>query len=261
MAPIVTPDGTEVEEVILPDGSEAVEVIAPDGTVVFEGPIPDSGEDHQYVADGFDDPWLDRIGDADMQVFGLSASTFGNGETSVSGDGTDEYGLADGPQFIFNKESFGVAFTFETTDSDAQFGVVQEHVSEINVAGVGVESGGQVNLTLRDDNGATTAVETEQSYNDGDQYLCVINKNDDNTDNWNFYVSDMENAEDTTVTADQGTDSDNMALSDEEFAFWARNDGGSIDSHINADMGFWGFNPDPYTEQERKDLQSALPEV
>ena len=35
--PILTPDGTEVEDIILPDGSEASEVIAPDGTVVFEG--------------------------------------------------------------------------------------------------------------------------------------------------------------------------------------------------------------------------------
>ena len=228
---------------------------------VVRDDIPDSGEDHQYVADDFDDPWPDRIGDADMEVFGISASTFGNGETSVSGDGTDDHGLADGPQLIFNRESFGVAFTFETTDSDARFGAVQEEVSVGNVAQINLESGGEVDLTLRDDNGNTTAVETEQSYNDGDQYLCVINKNDDDPDNWDFYVSDMENAEDTTVTTDQGMDSDDMALSDEEFGFWARNNNGSIDSYIDADMGFWGFNPDPYTEEERKDLKSALPEV
>jgi hypothetical protein len=41
MAPINTPNGNEVSEIILPNGNTASEVIAPDGTQVF-GATPDS---------------------------------------------------------------------------------------------------------------------------------------------------------------------------------------------------------------------------
>jgi len=48
MAPINTPNGNEVSEIVLPNGNPASEVIAPDGTQVF-GAIPDS------VVDNFED--------------------------------------------------------------------------------------------------------------------------------------------------------------------------------------------------------------
>ena len=91
MAPIFTPDGTEVEEVILPDGSEAFEVIAPDGTVVFEG-IPDS--DHQWLWDeGQGESLVDNIGDADATREG---ATWSEDTNAVGGwwlefDGSDNY--------------------------------------------------------------------------------------------------------------------------------------------------------------------------
>ena len=73
MAPIVTPDGTEVEEVILPDGSEASEVIAPDGTVVFDA-IPDNvvayggRDDNTYVHDVSDGSLVQTLTEAGNDV-------------------------------------------------------------------------------------------------------------------------------------------------------------------------------------------------
>ena len=101
--PIVTPDGTEVEEVILPDGSEASEVIAPDGTVVFDAipEIPDSENLHAHFdlqqqpeSDGVTiDPLVDQSGNGhDADAVGgptMNAGGF-NGEDCATLDGVDD---------------------------------------------------------------------------------------------------------------------------------------------------------------------------
>lgn len=99
MAPIFTPDGTEVDKIILPDGSEALEVIAPDGSVVFVS-IPDS--DLWYSFDeGSGSVLTDKNGDedgsisdgsweTDEDVFGGQYVNLGsNGEIQVD-DGSAE---------------------------------------------------------------------------------------------------------------------------------------------------------------------------
>ena len=58
MAPIYTPDGTEVSEVVLPDGSTASEVVGPDGnTLASFGPsavIAVGGDGPQATAEAWD---------------------------------------------------------------------------------------------------------------------------------------------------------------------------------------------------------------
>lgn len=240
--------------------------IARSGTVVqrrsYEGPdIPDSVV-YQYRAEDFASPWPDQVGSADMTVNGLAATTFPDGTDAVAGDGSS-HGLADGPQTLGSNSSFAVAFTVNysnVNDNDRWFGVdgdtaqFRVYTSDFN------GSVGNIRLWLTDTNGNNATRGTQNTtFDDGNTHSVVINKPDDNPDNWDVYVDDMDNDIGVT-TGDTGFDSSNFAA-DGDLAFFAGNNQGSIANQIDSDVGVFEFWDTPLTQTDREDFVSRRPEV
>ena len=112
MAPIFTPDGAEVEEVILPDGSAAAEVIAPDGTVVFDG-IPDDRIHQWEYTEGAGTETADVIGSLDLDYTGLDwGSGAGEGDTFGILNGSSDYAAVDPDEFASLREQSTGTFVF-----------------------------------------------------------------------------------------------------------------------------------------------------
>ena len=225
--------------------------------------IPDS-VDYQVRVEDFDDPWPFNIGEIDMSVSGLSASTFDNDEDSVAGDGTDDYGQADGPQNLPENESFGVAFTFEASSLESgefYWGSVGTGNEYFRCDTAERQSNpGNIEIEIRDGGGDLLAVQTDNTYDDGNPHLVVINKTGDSASDIDFYIDDMDNPVATSTTHDQNFDHADYNM-DVATAFYAEDNSGSIGSHIEMDAGIFEFNSEPYSESDRTDILIRRPEV
>lgn len=223
------------------------------GRTVGGTAIPDYPVDYRYVAEHFASPWPDETGTAAMMVTGLSASTFSNGEESVAGDGTSDSGTADGPQNLSGQESFGLALTVETTQSDAEMGV-EDGNSHFTI----LHSGGIPRFQMRDSDGNAGRI-SSASIDDGGVHSIIINKVGDNPDDWEIFIDDMET--DVASTAlDQGFDNTKCSIS-EEYGFWANNKDGSLSDNWDADFGVFEFKSSSYTQAERDSFVDWRPEV
>jgi len=127
---------------------------------------------------------------------------------------------------------------------------------EDSVASDGVE----LYLLLSDDNDNTLAVETDNSYTDGNVHLVVINKTGNSAGDINIYVDDMSSTVSTTVRTNQAFDHTNYSPST-DFGFHARRGGGTTDQYKALDSGIFEFNTDTYSQSERDDLKKRRPEV
>jgi hypothetical protein len=92
MAPINTPNGNEVSEIVLPNGNTASEVIAPDGSTVFSA-IPDSAIHQWPFSQGSGSTAYDDIGSNDGSITGATwqSDSYAEGGYELSFDGTDDY--------------------------------------------------------------------------------------------------------------------------------------------------------------------------
>jgi len=225
-------------------------------------PEPPSTVVHQYVAENFASPWLDEVGSADMAVNGMTASTFSNGQESVSGDGTDDYGQSNGPEDLPQNKSFGIAFTFVSSDtSDPSTWFSSRDINaRLSIVDIDFFSGsnGQIATIVADDNGNQFIEETDSAYVDGNIHAVIINKVDNSR--INFYVDTMTNAVNSTTQQSQGFDHSNYTNSF-DMTFFAENDSGTIQNYKDMEFGAIEFNTETYTEQERKDFVARRPEV
>ena len=212
---------------------------------------------NQWIVSNFDSPWPDEVGNADMSVSGLSTTTI-DGETLVSGDGTD-HGTATA-DVLGNRETWGVAVPFYANSGD---------VSDFDVfAGLfGPDANDGLRLRVANDSadvewragdGSTVRV-SGGTIADGSIKALVINKTGNTGTDFEIYVDDME-TDTSTVGTDDGVDHTNWSL-DIDWAFWAVNNDGSIESNINAALGAPEFKENPYTEQERKNWVDRTPEL
>jgi hypothetical protein len=226
---------------------------------------------HQYRAEDFASPWPDNVGSADMSVSGLSSSTFGNGEDSVAGDGTDDIGTASGPETLYENETWGIAITFSASglsNGGRFWGYADTTVSpargfQVGEAADSTGTNGKLEYDIFDDSGNELRAETDNAYDDGNPHLLVINKNGNSTVDINFYVDDMSTTVASTSLNNQNFDHTDVTAT-QDMGFFARNrdsSNGGADLHVDADIGLFEFNSDPYNQSERTDLKSRRPEV
>jgi hypothetical protein len=259
MTPPINIDGTQVQDITI-DGQSVSEVTM-DGDQVFGSTIPDSVV-HQYVAENFATPWPNDVGAADMSVNGLSASTFTNGGTSVTGDGSSDYGNAAGPQNIPQNETFGIAFTaeFSANTGGHFFGATDSGFTRLNVRQDSLGAGGNVGIQIQDDNGNELRVYTDSTF-EGDERAIIINKNGNDTSQINIYVDDMSSAQSQSVDDNDAFDHSNYTC-DKDLHFWARvNNDATISGYTDADMGILEFRSEPYSQSEREGFVERRPEV
>lgn len=259
---IFNPDDSEVTEIVLPDGSQASEVVAPDGSVVWTAAadIPDSVV-YQYVAENFGSPWPDEVQSADMTVNGLTASTFANGETSVSGDGNSDHGLADGPESLGGLQEFGIAFTiqFSAPSPDSRLGGSIASGGRINIKTNTNGPQGGIELSLSDGTNFLD-VFTDNAYDDGTARAVVINKTGNTGSDIDVYVDDMTTPVPTTAATDDGFNPSNYT-NERDFGFYALNNDGTIEFNTDFNAGVFEFWDSPPNQSEREGFVSRRPEV
>jgi hypothetical protein len=222
---------------------------------------------HSYVAEGFASPWTDNVGSKDMSIVGgVSQSTFSNGETSVTADGTDDYGTIPGISDIPGRDKeFGIAFTIQYDDSN--IGTFEDYVFGVdddatNVFGVllGTGTGGVISLNLRS-SGDLLTVETQNKYGDGTPHAVVINKTGNDASDIDIYVDDMSTPTSDVDADDQGFSPSNYNDPGRETTVFCRNKGGNKTAFSDIDIGVLEFNSDAYTQDERDNFVTRRPEV
>jgi len=252
--------GNDIGAIRLGDGTEISEVRTGAGDVLFSaGSIPDSVV-NQYTASNFASPWSDNIGSADMSVTGLTSSMFSNSVNSVSGDGTDDFGSASA-EGLGSLETWGFAFTISgssanVSGTDAVAGKITNDSADIFFFGV---TDDKLRLFWRID--SNTIDVSGGAIMDRSVVPVVVNKTGDAGGDIEMYTGDMS-TDTATVSTDDGLDHANNNLSSNEWGFYARRDpdrGPKI--HLQADIGVFEFNTDPYSFDERESFVARRPEL
>ena len=261
-------DSTETGQLVLEtdafsddDGGEVFVVETVIGTrteATFEVEVVAIPDDlvYQIRREEFSDPWPANIGGAEMSVFGLSAT---NG--TISG-GSGDHGLADIANLIGQKETFGIAMTigveWETTTDHA---IAVRDGARIDFLD-SRENDGALGFWLQDNSGNNLRVYGNTDIGDGDIRPVVINKFGNSADQIELYIGDMsDDADESNINVDESYDHSNFDIN-EDLAFYARNDGGSIEREPkNMDMGIFEINEEPYNESDRESFVSRRDEV
>ena len=168
MAPIFTPDGTEVEDIILPDGSEAFEVIAPDGTVVF-----DDTDSVVYLMDEGSGTYLNNdVGSLDGYLSRDNWDTdsdFGN-VTKYDGDfnGDDDADLGGSTErFWIGEENISFAMWVKITEASNFRPVAYSTQTQENRSGDEIENGWRLQIRPSVDDDGYVSIQYEH-INNGD---------------------------------------------------------------------------------------------
>jgi len=225
--------------------------------------IPDS-VDYQVRVEEFASPWPFNIGGVEMTVTNLSATTFDNGEDAVTGDGTDDYGQASGPETIPSNETLGLAFTTAwpgSGSSDNWLGVDEAGGRwDLDETDFYTGEAGHIKFSLGDGNGNSLTVELDNRYDDDSVHAVVINKSGNTASDIDVYVDDMGSTEPFTVRDDGGFNHADYSVSS-DLAFWARNADGSIERYKQMRAAVFEFWDSPLSQSERDDFVSRRPEV
>jgi hypothetical protein len=217
---------------------------------------------HQYTGDNFTtSTWTDSIGNADMSINGVSASTL-NGDRAPLSDGVDDVGLADGPQTLPENEKFGVAMVVagtDKTDNTRFFGVRNPNSAfQLTDADFRDSSNGEPFLILQDSNDDRLTFESTVNIMDSTSHLLVVNKlANSGAGAVKMFIDDMS-ADTATIEIDQGFSHTDYSVS-RDVAFFSRNNVGTIDSFKAFDLPFIEFNEQPYSQQDRLDLKQRAP--
>jgi hypothetical protein len=225
--------------------------------------VPNSVQ-YQYNGTSFSTSvWEESIQGAAMSINGVNASTL-NGDESASSDGTDDAGIADGPQLLpENNPAFGVAFIFQSSDKtnpSTVFGSASAF--EIIDSAAFDSSNGQLALVLGDGSSNTIFVEMNVNVCDGVPHLICLNKQSDSGNDVQFYVDDMSSgaAVSKTVHRNQGFNSADYARSGlNKMGFFAQNNSSSFSRHKDLNAAFFEFNEEPYNATERQTLKQRAP--
>jgi hypothetical protein len=199
-----------------------------------------------------------------MSITGVSASTL-NGDRAASSDGVDDFGLADGPQDLPERETFGVAMVINSTDqtdlssvcgsTDGANNFPAFQVDDSNAADT---STGELRIAIKDNNDNALNVETVGKIYDGQTRLIAINKTADTASSISIYVGDMTTQAAVNVNTAQSFDHTNYSNST-QMGFFALDKLGSQVNFKSLDMPFIEFNEKPYSQQDRLDLKQRAP--
>lgn len=212
--------------------------------------IPDSVV-AQYQNENFADPWPDSVGDADLDVVGLSRP-----DVLVEGDGQDDH--AAGSPAVADKESWGLAFTINYEDGDfGSDGYIRAFFEGTSFSYLIADP--NIRVTLRDNSQNSFQVETNNSYGNGTTRAVVINKPNDNPNDFDIFVDDMGESVASTIKNDEGFDHTNTSTINP--SLFARNDSGSFDRHLLGGIGVFEINDEPYSQSEREGFISRRSEV
>jgi hypothetical protein len=218
---------------------------------------------HQYLGKNFTtSTWPDSIGNADMSINGVSASTL-NGDRAASSDGVDDFGLADGPQQTITQNTYGIAFVVNSSDTTdlTNFMATNGSGGAFNLSDSDFDDGsnGELKLKMDDNNGNDIDVESTQVICDGNTHLICVNKRGDSGSQIEFYIDDMQNAATTTVhNNDPGFDSQNKNIG-ADMGFFCVNSQGNQGNFKALDMPFIEFKESPYSSTERQNLKQRVP--
>ena len=219
--------------------------------------IPDSAV-WQVVAEDFGDSWSDQVGDADLDVDGLSESTM-DGADSIFGDGNSdnavEQSIGDVP-IIEQNDTWAALVTIQTTDDGWIFGSSDAGDTEFWFR---VLSGGGFQVTVSDDSGDSIRYESETVVADGEPHAIVVNK--PSNSELEIWIDDMNDEDEEGVeTLDQEFDPNDYTRQF-PLTFFARDNGDGPEGHIEADIGCFEFADETYSEAERIDFVDRRPEV
>jgi len=256
--PIRDGSGNSINSIRLGDGSEISEVRTGAGDVLFSAnSIPDSLENQYDFVNNLsagDGSVNDPIGSDPMSLSGTFTDATIGGESGAEGDSTDN-GTADAYDAAAD-DSFGLAFSFAGSKFSGDFAGADEAFNPgISVRG----EGGNIELLLADDDNHRISAKTSSTFDGGSTYACVINKNGNTASDIKIYITDMTNPESvTTPDSSSKYQSDGV---DTNWKFWARNNDGTADNHINVTMGVFEFNSDTYSQTDRQNFVSRRPEL
>ena len=222
--------------------------------------IPDSVVNQYLVEDFTESNWPDSEGDVDINtISGLSVESNAIGDTdAVVGDGTDDYGQADGAPDIDLSGSWAVSVPFETEADETERMIAFDESGDSRfdlIANGGGFSGNINNLGIRitDENGNSLRTDTQTDFADGEPHHLILQASSPSLDDLEFYVDDMENEQDKGGDRDDGlNDFDEF---NESYYFSYAN----TDSNLDGAMGDIRWFNDTLDEHERKNVQSALP--
>lgn len=228
--------------------------------------IPDSVRNQYLPSDFTTSNWPDSEGASDITPNnGLSfdANAFG-GAGGVTGDGADDYGLADtmGSFGSSMDTDFAISIPINTTDTDSLIhGVANSGDATYLQTSIGWPfswpgTAGTVRFAIRDVDSNSIIVYTDTDYNDGVNHHIIINKTANSAAGVDIYVDDMTSAASTTIVDDQSFS--NPSDFDSGMAYYARNVGGNIQQYLSADQGRIRWFSDSLTGSERQAVHDDL---
>lgn len=206
----------------------------------------------------------DVVGGQDGQINGATWSANENylDGQYLSGDGTDDY-VKTGKLNNFGSNmssNFSIAFTWETSDISYPVGVINNSDGtrlEIR-SGASTVPDDKVGLLIGDSSG-----NLEQAHNsttsvvDGNRYRIVLNKTGSSASDFEFWINGSNDG--TTVLNSNGLGT--ITNFDSDFAFFARNNGGTIDGYTNIVLDNIIVMEDSLTQKEIKEDYHAQPWV
>jgi hypothetical protein len=218
---------------------------------------------HQYTGDNFTtSTWPDNIGNADMSINGVSASTL-NGDRAASSDGVDDFGETPTGtvETLASKKNFAVAFVFSGlsfTFAKSFFGLSNSFEPAFNIRSGGFGTAGSVEFTVADNGNNLLAKSTQNTFDNGTAHLVVINKSGNNVSDISIYIDDMKNKALDTAHRNENFDNTNITFS-REMTFFARDNSGSTTDFIDINYPFIEFNEETYSQQDRLNLKQRAP--
>jgi len=253
-------DGTDITGATI-DGTDVTEITV-DGDTVFSADRTPSSVVHQYLEPNFTtSTWIDSVGNGDMSVSGLNSSTFNNGDPSVFSPGSGQFGLANGPQNLPEKQTFGVGFTVEGTDNTGPTRWFGSRDSGgqfvVNDSDFFDGSNGELLVQFTDANNNNLTVETNQQIMDGVRHTVIINKNGNSANDIDIYFDDMTTPVSFVIRANDAFDHTNY-LNNQDMAFFALNNIGNNTGFKSYDTNVFEFNEQPYTQSERGTFKSEF---
>jgi hypothetical protein len=218
---------------------------------------------HRYRGENFTtSTWTDSVGNADMSINGVSASTL-NGDRAASSDGVDDLGLADGPQVVAENPQFALSFVYRGTDSqdftDWLFSEDSQSLLGLNDTDAFDNSTGELLFDMRDSNGNRISVESSPAITDGNIHLIVINcDSTQGASGVDVYIDDMDSPVSDTHINDSGFKASQYSNS-VPMGFFCRNVGGSKKAFKSYETSFIEFNGGLYSQQDRLNLKQRAP--
>ena len=225
--------------------------------------IPDS-LGHQYLVGDFStDGWPDSEGDQDIDTINgltLDETAFG-GTGGIVSTSDDEFG-EDGQMVDFRTQldtDIAVSIPFNTEDSGGAFTGVDEGGPSFSVGMKDfiTDQEGQLTFRIRDDGDNDLRVRTDATFNDGQDHHLIVNKTGNGPEDIDFYIDDMEEKVDKTVTSNETVSDFDESNINANMGYFRR--GAAEDRNQNGALGDIRYFFGQLDESERKAVHDQLP--